>query len=134
LAAAVAAVFVATSDGAASVAVATASMSLPAWGALVMLCTRRGVERAFVAATSSAVLAGLAFFVAFTATTYAPSTPAATSATLHEYASSGMHSYRAWAIGDSLGGACFMLVFVPIVGLALAGIACEFAARRATRA
>jgi hypothetical protein len=61
-------------------------------------------------------------FVGFMTTTYAMGAPTPTSQTIRAFAVSGAPNYTTWAIGDALGGACFILLLLPTAGSALAGI------------
>jgi hypothetical protein len=122
-----AAAYAASSNSAVSVAAAMAPTVLPAIAALWSLRTERNTARALVAASTCALIAGLAFFSGFAGATYATSSGTPTAMMLREYATSGIHNYRAWTVGDNLGGACFMLIVLPLVGLALAVFACNLA-------
>lgn len=111
--------FAATSNSPASVAVASAIALLPALAACYQLRRETGTSAgAMVAATCCAIVAGLLAFVGLIATSYAqPAEP--TPAMLHEFAASAAPDYRTWVIGDALGGACFLLVYIPLIGTTL---------------
>lgn len=73
-----------------------------------------------VAAVDTALLAGLLFFVDFVFTTYATGSGTPSGVIFQEFIRSVARDFRTWSVGDNLGGACFMLCFIPVIGLALA--------------
>jgi hypothetical protein len=106
---------------------------LPVVAAWWVVRRERDPGHGFAAAVQTALLAGLFFFLGFVATSYARGTAAPSAADLHRYATSGIDGLRAWAIGDSLGGACFMLIAIPLTGLCLAAVFCSLLARHGPR-
>ena len=98
-----------------------ACLALPAATALAVI--RRGsVNDGVETATWAALLASLTTSIMIIAATYrvAPSAdgsrPIIADAHLH-----GMTSASAWLVSDNLGGASFLLIFMPVVFLGLAG-------------
>jgi len=74
----------------------------------------------------AALTAGLLTFASYVATTHATLGPP-TATLLQEFARSGAHDYRSWVIGDDLGGAVFLLLFVPLLATALGMLAARLA-------
>ncbi|MCL2395959.1 MAG: hypothetical protein FWC87_14900 [Acidimicrobiaceae bacterium] len=109
--------FVARGSGSTSYGVNLIVVLLPAVAAVWAMRRHRSAASGAVAAMDTALLAGLLFFVGFVWTTYASSSGIPTGVILQEFIRSGTSDYRTWSIGDNLGGACFMLFFVPAVGL-----------------
>jgi hypothetical protein len=71
-----------------------------------------------VAGTTGALVAGLPTFIGFAAATYVTAGGVPTDLMLEEFRRSGSAGYATWAIGDNVGGAVFMLGFVPLLGAA----------------
>jgi hypothetical protein len=88
----------------------------------------RGAGEAAVAAGCASLTAGLVTFLAYVLTTYLTDGGAVTPLLLRQFAQSGAHDYRSWAIGDSLGGAVVLLLFIPLVAGAL-GLLCAWLAQ-----
>jgi hypothetical protein len=116
-------------SGAGSVAVGMSTLLLPAFAALCAIATERTRANATAAAMCSAVVAGLLAFIGLAATSYAMSSNHPTAQMLREFRASGVHDYRTWMVGDNLGGACFMLLFVAVVGLPLGILVAQLAGR-----
>jgi hypothetical protein len=80
-----------------------------------------------VAAGAACVLAALLSFIGFVTASYVVGGGSPTPELLADFHRSGMHDYATWAVGDSLGGAVFMLalflVFGAPVGVAVASLA-----------
>jgi hypothetical protein len=108
-------------DGAWSYALALATVALPALAAAI--AGRTGDrDGAALAAGLCAVIAGLLAFAGYVTVTYATDGGTATPALLDEFRHSGATDYATWAVGDSLGGAIFMLAFVLTAGAALTAL------------
>jgi hypothetical protein len=103
-------------DGAPSVLLASLVILMPALAVLFdcALFDERGTV--WVAGAICALTAGLAFFGGFVAATLVNGGGTPTPLLVAEAMRSGIHPYSAWAVGDSLGGASFMLVYVLVVG------------------
>jgi hypothetical protein len=113
--------YAAAHNSATAVGAALAVVLLPgAAGAVARRIDRTRVA-AVAAAALCAVTTGLLSFIGYVATTYATHGGAISPSTWAEYLASGAPDYPTWAVSDNLGGACFLLVFIPLVGLA-AGI------------
>ena len=123
---------VASSNSPASFAVEMVCVLLPGLAA-VWSVRRHGTAGAGIAAAAvGALTTGLLFFIGYATTTYARGSGTPTGVVLREFTSSGMHSFRAWSIGDNLGGACFMLLFVPLLGTAVGLLAVRITAKPRT--
>jgi hypothetical protein len=109
--------WLAASNSALSLGGEAALALCPAAGALIV-ARRWGRDEAVVAAAVASVTAGLLVFIGYVATTYATSVTPATPALLREFASSGAHNYRGWAIGDDLAGAVVLLLYAPVIAMA----------------
>jgi hypothetical protein len=108
---------------------------LPVIAAVCAVRRDRNADSGVVAAVCCALVTGLLSFVGYAAGTYATADRRPTAALLHEFARSGTRNYRTWLVGDNLGGACFMLIFIPTVGIVLGLIASRLPTPRAlTRA
>jgi len=70
-----------------------------------------------VTGITSAVTAGLSFFVGFVGASLADNGGHATPALLALAMRSNIHPNSAWAIGDALGGASFRLAYVLVEGV-----------------
>jgi hypothetical protein len=103
-------------NGAPSVLLTSLVVLLPALAVLFDCALFDERKTAWVAGATCAVTAGLAFFGGYVAATLANSGGSPTPALVAEALRSGIHPYAAWAVGDSLGGASFMLVYVLVVG------------------
>ena len=103
-------------NGAPSVLLASLVVLLPALAVLFDCALFDERETAWVAGATCAVTGGLAFFGGYVTATLVNSGGSPTPALLAEALRSGIHPYAAWAVGDSLGGASFMLVYVLVVG------------------
>ncbi len=90
--------------------------------------SERHTDEAGVAVGCAAVAAGLFTFVAYASTTFITGGGQATASSLQQFTQSGASSYRAWAIGDHLDGAVFLLLFVPLVAGALGMLSAHLAA------
>lgn len=101
---------------------------LPAVAALCALRTDRNPDSGVVAAVCCALVTGLGSFVGYAVGTYATAGRRPTAALLHEFARSGTRNYRTWMVGDNLGGACFLLIFIPLVGITIGLVAARLAA------
>jgi hypothetical protein len=125
--------YAASSNGAATFAVAMVCVLLPGLAA-VWSVRRHGTAGAGIAAAAvGALITGLLFFVGYVTTTYARGSGTPTGVVLSEFTRSGMHNFRAWSIGDNLGGACFMLLFVPLLGTAVGLLAVRITAKPHTK-
>jgi hypothetical protein len=80
-----------------------------------------------VAGATCSLLAGILTFVGFAAATYATAGGPPTDAMLAEFHRSAATDYATWAIGDNLGGAVFLLGFVPLAGAACAVLGAQLA-------
>jgi hypothetical protein len=108
----------ASGDGAGSYALALATIALPALAAAI--AGRHGNRGgSAVAAGLCAVIAGLLTFIGYATVTYVTNGGTATPALLAEFRRSGASDYTAWAVGDSLGGAVFLLALLITTGAAL---------------
>src|SRR5262249_37426226 len=87
---------------------------LPAVAALAAVRREGDRDSGVVAGVCCAVVTGLLSFAGYVAGTYATSERHPTAALLHEFAQSGARNYRTWMVGDNLGGACFLLIFIPV--------------------
>jgi hypothetical protein len=95
--------------------------------AVAVVRRQRRADQASVAVICAALTAGLLTFVSYVATTYATLGPP-TASLLQEFAHSGAHDYRSWVVGDDLGGAVFLLLFVPALAIGLGLLAARLAA------
>ena len=86
-----------------------------------------------VAAGAACVLAALLSFIGFVTATYAVGGGSPTPALLADFHRSGMHDYAAWAVGDSLGGAVFMLALFLVLGAPLGVAVASLAPTRSSR-
>jgi hypothetical protein len=107
---------------------------LPAVAALWALRQDGNPDDGVVAAVCCALVTGLGSFVGYAAGTFATVDRRPTAALLHAFAESGTRNYRTWMVGDNLGGACFLLFFIPAVGIAIGLLAARLAAPRAVTA
>jgi hypothetical protein len=111
--------WIAQSNGGAIGYAAMLVIALPcAIAATIVAKRQQRTDQAAVAAMCAALSAGLFAFVSYVATTYATLRPP-TAALLQEFARSGAHDYRSWVVGDDLGGAVFLLLFIPVLATAL---------------
>jgi len=121
--------YAASSDSPASFAVAMVCVLLPGLAA-VWSVRRHGTAGAGIAAAAvGALTTGLLFFIGYVTTTYATGSGTPSGVVLREFTHSGVHDFRTWSIGDNLGGACFMLLFVPLVGAAVGLVAARITAQ-----
>jgi hypothetical protein len=118
----------ASSNSAASFAVAMVCVLLPGLAA-VWVVRRHGAGAGVAAVAVGALTTGLLFFIGYVTTTYATGSGTPTGVVLQEFTHSGLHDFRTWSIGDNLGGACFMLLFVPLVGAAVGLLAARITAQ-----
>ena len=128
LSAGVLGVLVGLLPGQSAVRLASLVILLPAGAVLTDRLVGRSRATPWVAGCTSALTAGLSFFVGFVTTSLATSGGAPTAAALAQAQRSGIHPFSAWAIGDALGGASFMLVYALAVGT-LIGLGTAAAAR-----
>jgi hypothetical protein len=119
--------WIAQSNGGAIGFAAMLVIALPcAIAAAVVAKRQRRMDLAVVVAMCAALSAGLFAFVSYVATTYATLAPPS-DALLQEFARSGAHDYRSWVVGDDLGGAVFLLLFVPVLTTVLGLVAARLA-------
>jgi hypothetical protein len=121
--------FAASHSSSSGVAVTQVVLVLPALVAW-LTARRNGSAAGLVAGVWTALTGALMMFVGFVATTYVTGAAAPTTGTLREFAASGAPNYTTWAIGDALGGACFLLLLLPAVGSVLAAIVASIAGGR----
>jgi hypothetical protein len=99
------------------------SVGLPAIAVAVDRRRTGDTAAPWVAGLSCVVATGLGFFLGFVTETIASNGGSPTASLAAQARREGYHSYAAWAVGDALGGACFMLALVLVVGGAVALLA-----------
>jgi hypothetical protein len=118
--------FAEAGPGPASAAVGLCVVLLPGLAAYMTARTDResdsGWRSGLVSGATCALVGGLLAFIGFVVATYLTGGGSPTDELLAEFHSSGAADYATWAIGDNLGGAVFLLCFVPVVGIATTAI------------
>ena len=126
--------WVAGSDpGAPSTLLASTVILVPALAGIIDVSITRERTTAWVAGTTCAITAGLAFFCGFVGAALATNGGPVLPSLASEAMRSVIHPYAAWAVGDTLGGACFMLVYVLVLG-GLIGLGTGVSLRRSAAA
>jgi hypothetical protein len=113
----------ATGTGPASFGITFAIFVLPGIAGFLVARQTQSWTRGFIDAAACGLLAGLFAFVGYVAAVYLTGGGTATAGLLAEFRASGARDYRTWIVGDDLGGACFMLAFIPIAGMAVGVVA-----------
>ena len=126
--------YAAAHNSATAVGAALAVVLLPGVAAGLARRIDRTRAAAVAAAALCAVTTGLLSFIGYVATTYATHGGPSSPSTWAEYLASGAPDYPTWAVSDNLGGACFLLIFIPLVGLAAGIVATAVRPGRPTRA
>ncbi len=122
----------ATGTGPASLAIVVAIFVLPGITGFVLARRTRSWARGLVDATACGLLAGLFAFVGYVTVLYVTDGGTATAGLLAAFRASGARDYRTWIVGDDLGGACFMLAFIPVAAIAVGVVASTFGGRHSS--